>query len=152
MPVFSFKNFIFINITILSVSVSYFTYLAISYDLDYTYNKNYFNNSLHNINNDTCSTNFYSSLFEKCFFKTADVVYLLVMEYFITFRYCWKYILDILLGLITRYFILLKYLICRFVQYPTSLILSTASIFILMIVRKIISDIFSYIFSRMSSH
>ena len=146
MPVFSFKNFIFINLTILTASVSYFTYLAISYDLDNTYSKNYF------INNDNYNINFHSSLFEKCFFKTANVIYLLVMEYFRTFRYCWKYILDILLGLITRYFILLKYLICRFVQYPTSLILSTASIFILMIVRKIISDIFSYIFSRRSTH
>ena len=48
------------------------------------------------------------------------VVYLLVMEYFKTFRYCWIVILNALVMLIYGYYDLLKLLITSFLSYPTS--------------------------------
>lgn len=47
------------------------------------------------------------------------VVYLLVMEYFKTFRYCWLVILNALVILIYGYYDLLKLLITSFLSYPT---------------------------------
>ena len=46
-------------------------------------------------------------------------VYLLVMEYFITFRYCWVVILNALIILIYGYYHLLEILITSFLTYPT---------------------------------
>ena len=49
----------------------------------------------------------------------VSAVYLLVMEYFITFRYCWVVILNALIILIYGYYHLLEILITSFLTYPT---------------------------------
>ena len=49
----------------------------------------------------------------------VSVVYLLVMQYFITFRYCWVVTLNALIILIYGYYHLLEILIIRFLTYPT---------------------------------
>ena len=49
----------------------------------------------------------------------VSAVYLLVMEYFITFRYCWAVILNALIILIYGYYHLLEILITSFLTYPT---------------------------------
>ena len=49
----------------------------------------------------------------------VSAVYLLVMEYFITFRYCWAVILNALIILIYGYYHLLELLFEKILDYPT---------------------------------
>jgi len=78
---------------------------------------------------------------EKCYIKTADVIIILVSNYFETFRYCWTIILLELSKMIIAYIDLLKYMIKEFLTYPNTLICSITSIILLYIVKLIIKDL-----------
>lgn len=119
------NNYIYFNLSLLTLASLYFTYLYINDDL---YNKIYPNTG---------------SLLEKCFFVTAFVVNSLVHDYFYTFRYCWSVILVVFDSMITNYLIFLGLMVDRMLTYPTSLILGITSSVLLWITRLIIKDLFS---------
>ena len=99
------------------------------------------NNLFDNNNISPINTSNKKTIFEKCYFKTADVVLILVMQYFKTFENCWHKILDIFYILVVKYYDLLKVLISHLTTYPNDIIFSITSIILLYIVRLIIKDI-----------
>lgn len=78
------------------------------------------------------------------FLKICNVVYCLVMEYFITFRYCWTVILIVFDNMMSKYMCLLEFMMSRMLTYPTSAILCGTSVILLYIVKDIIRDIIPF--------
>ena len=137
----SFKNFLFINGTTMLYATLIYTLMYVNHDI-YMIQSNSICVKPDIFNNPQCCVPT-TTLLEKCYIKTANVVLVLVNNYFATFRYCWKIILIEFSKMILTYVDLLKYMIKDFLVYPTCLICCATSIVLLFIVKMIIYDIFN---------